>query len=216
MFSLDLSGFSTAVSLAGFTNSASGVHDSGTLVKVDDTAWAAAEPAGYGPASGHTPNAALQDYLGKTSHPYVAHNEYPEVGAKFKACAADDKNILGVTLRETLAFDENGEKLLYYRQKLEDLYGVLPGEVVPVLTKGIITVSEKAIDDKNAINTDGLVRAAADGKFDLDTAGSSGTVVGKLLGVGDRKDVFGGSGGNPDYFAGDGSTGKYYIINLDL
>ena len=62
MFSLDLSGFSTAVSLAGFTNSASGVHDSGILVKVDDTAWAAAEPAGYGPASGHTPNAALQDY----------------------------------------------------------------------------------------------------------------------------------------------------------
>ena len=214
LFSLDLSSFSTAVSLAGFTNSASGVHDSGVLVKVKSTAWAAAEPAGYGPATG-TPNAALQDYLGKTNHPYVAHNEYPEVGAKFEAVDGTEKNILGVTLRETLAFDENGEKLLYYRQKLEDLYGVLPGEVVPVLTKGIITVSEKAIDDKSATNTDGLVRAAANGKFDLDTSGS-GTIVGKLLGVGDRKDVFGGSGGNPDYFAGDGSTGKYYIINLDL
>ena len=55
------------------------------------------------------------------------------------AGASDD--ILGITLNQTLAWDENGEKMIYYRQKLLEHQGVLPGEVVPILTKGIITVA---------------------------------------------------------------------------
>ena len=124
----------------------------------------------------------------------------------FEVAGADDKP-LGVTLRQTLAFDENGEKLLYYRQKLEDLYGVLPGEVVPVLTKGIITVAASAVTE--ALTGD--VYAGAKGKF----APSGDNKVGTVLGAGDRDDVFD-SAKSPDYFAGDGSDGAYYIINLDL
>tara|TARA_Y100001936_G_C15989285_1_gene621381 strand:+ start:522 stop:896 length:375 start_codon:yes stop_codon:yes gene_type:complete len=51
---------------------------------------------------------------------------------------------LGITLRESLAFDENGEKMLYYPQKLDEAQGVLPGHSVPVLTKGTVLLNEDA------------------------------------------------------------------------
>mgnify|MGYP002043535728 CR=1 FL=1 len=92
------------------------------------------------------------------------------------------------------AFDENGEKLLYYKQKLLELYGVLPGEAVPVLTKGIITVAESGVAGtptagaKVYLGTGGNV-----GKF---TTNSANPEVGICLGSGDRDDV----GTNPDYF----------------
>lgn len=187
-------------------NGSSGNHDAGLLVKVSDVNWAKGEPAGYDLASAE--KAKLDSYLGasKSNFPHVAANSYPAAQPMFEVAGADDKP-LGVTLRQTLAFDENGEKLLYYRQKLEDLYGVLPGEVVPVLTKGIITVAASAVDG----SLTGDVFAAADGQF----AGTGSNKVGTVLGVGDRDDVFDGTK-SPDYFAGNGSTGAYYIINLDL
>lgn len=187
-------------------SSSTGNHDAGLLVKVSSTDWAKAEPAGYDVAAAE--KTLLDGYLGasKSNFPHVAANSYPAAQPMFEAAGADDKP-LGVTLRQTLAFDENDEKLLYYRQKLEDLYGVLPGEVVPVLTKGIVTVAASAVTGTPT----GDVFAGAGGKF----ASSGSNKVGTLLGAGDRDSVFDGEK-SPDYFAGDGSTGAYYIINLDL
>tara|TARA_B100000989_G_C19530098_1_gene469134 strand:- start:3817 stop:4431 length:615 start_codon:yes stop_codon:yes gene_type:complete len=187
----------------------SGNHDAGLLVKVSDTAWAKSEPAGYDVGAEAT---ALDGYLGasKSNFPHVAANSYPAAQPMFEAASGGDTP-LGVTLRQTLAFDENGEKLLYYRQKLEDLYGVLPGEVVPVLTKGVITVAASACDGDLA---DGAVYAGNFGKFT--STDTNNVKVGTLLGKGDRDGQFGGANGNPDYFAGDGTEGAYYIINLDL
>lgn len=189
-------------------NNSSGNHDAGLLVKVSDVNWAKSEPAGYDVAAAE--KSVLDGYLGasKSNFPHVAANSYPAAQPMFEVADADDKP-LGVTLRQTLAFDENGEKLLYYRQKLEDLYGVLPGEVVPVLTKGVITVAASAVD--GALTGDVFV--ADGGQF----KGTGTNKVGTVLGVGDRDDVFDGSK-SPDYFAGDGtsSAGAYYIINLDL
>ena len=210
LFRLKLEGLNLSTFKAD--KASSGAHDAGVLVKVSDTSWAAKEPAGYEDISS-ADKTLLDGYLGaaSSSFPHVAHNAYPAAVPTMELAGASDEP-LGVTLRQTLAFDENGEKLLYYRQKLEDLYGVLPGEVVPVLTKGIITVAKSAV---TAALT-GDVFAAANGKF----APTGTKKVGRVLGVGDRSSS--GSGApfdkdnNPDYFAGDGSDGAYYIINLDL
>tara|TARA_X000000950_G_scaffold150010_2_gene184902 strand:- start:13577 stop:14194 length:618 start_codon:yes stop_codon:yes gene_type:complete len=188
----------------------SGNHDAGVLVKVSSADWAKSEPAGYDLSSSEA--TALDGYLGasKDNFPHVASNSYPAAQPMFEAAGEGDLP-LGVTLRQTLAFDENGEKLLYYRQKLEDLYGVLPGEVVPVLTKGVITVASSACVD--ALES-GPVYCGNSGKFTK--VESNNKKVGTVIGIGDRNDQFAGADGNPDYFAGDGSTGAYYIINLDL
>lgn len=195
--------------------SKSGNHDAGLLVKVSSADWAKAEPAGYDVASAE--KTLLDGYLGasKSNFPHVAANSYPAAQPMFQAAGAGDKP-LGVTLRQTLAFDENGEKLLYYRQKLEDLYGVLPGEVVPVLTKGIITVAKSAcVSGANGVLEAGPVYCGASGKFTKDDNNEVNKQVGTVIGIGDREDVFDGSK-SPDYFASDGTEGDYYIINLDL
>jgi hypothetical protein len=201
--------------IAGFKadNGSSGNHDAGLLVKVSDADWAKSEPAGYDVASAEA--TVLDGYLGasKSNFPHVAANSYPAAQPMFQVAGATERP-LGVTLRQTLAFDENGEKLLYYRQKLEDLYGVLPGEVVPVLTKGIITIAKSACVEALVA---GPVYCGAGGKFTKEAGSedSSNQQVGTVIGIGDRDDVFDGSK-SPDYFADDGSDGAYYIINLDL
>lgn len=198
----------------------SGPHDAGVLVK-NGVSWARLDPAGYHndavAGTALTDKASLDAYLGasKSDFPHVAANSYPAAVPTFGVAGAGDRP-LGVTLRQTLAFDENGEKLLYYRQKLEDLYGVLPGEVVPVLTKGVITVAKSGcVDGANGVLEAGAVYCGAGGKFTKDDNEGANKQVGTLLGIGNRDDVFDGTK-SPDYFAGNGDDGAYYIINLDL
>lgn len=66
---------------------------------------------------------------------------YPQAPLKVEAVEADqDENALGLTLRPTMAWDENMEKLLYYPVKKDEFQAVLPGETVPVVTRGFFTV----------------------------------------------------------------------------
>lgn len=201
LFSLDTS----SLTLANMTHASNGAWDAGVIVKVSDGDMTQ-EPVVDGPTQ-------LQNYLGKTDYPHVGGNSYLEVPLKVDVADGATDVPVGVTLRQTIAFDENGEKLLYYKQKLLELQGVLPGEAVPVLTKGIITVAESAMGGteptpgaKVYLGTGGNV-----GKF---TTNSANAEVGICIGVGDRDDV----GTNPDYFAGSGTsiTGKYYVIKIDL
>jgi len=197
LFSLDTS----ALTLADMTHASNGAWDAGVIVKVTNGDMTQ-EPIANGTAQ-------LQSYLGKTDYPHVGGNYYPEVPLKVSVANGTDIP-LGVTLRQTIAFDENGEKFLYYKQKLLELYGVLPGEAVPVLTKGIVTVSAASVIAGAEPTFGGKVALGAGGKFRADNA--TNTIVGTCLAIGDRDDV----GTNPDYFAGDGSTGAYYVIKLDL
>jgi hypothetical protein len=86
---------------------------------------------------------ATDSYLGKTDYPFVGANQYPSVSLKVKP-AVSGESLLGVTLRQTAKADENGEKLLYYPQKREELQCVLPGQAVPVATRGLFTVTASA------------------------------------------------------------------------
>ena len=205
MFALDTSLLSLT-NVTADTHDATGDHDAGLLVKVSGT--------GADLGAGYAGTAALNGYLGKTGYPHVGFNENPEAFGKITPTDGSAGDItLGVTLNQTLAYDENGEKMLYYRQKALELQGVLPGEAVPVLTKGIITVAANGVNATNAPAAGGQVCADNAGKFRNANAGN--TIVGTCLAVGDRTEVADGSN-SPDYWAGAGTTGAYYVIKLDL
>ena len=175
-----------------------GQHDNGLIVSIDSADFTK-EPVEYG----------TEAYLGKTDYPHIGRNQYPKATPTFKQCVITAP--FGVTLRQTLTHDENGEKLLYYPQKALELNAVFPGQAVPILTRGLITVSKAGLDTTVlSANPGAKLYSTADGKF---TTASSGAVqVGVLIGLGDRSAV----GTNPDYFAGNGSDGDYAVIKLGL
>lgn len=84
-------------------------------------------------------------YLGNTDYPFLGNSDLPVVQTKVTP-AATGNDVLGVTLAQTAQHDENGEKLIYYPQKQLELQAVHSGQAVPVLTKGVITLSTGAFD----------------------------------------------------------------------
>lgn len=75
-------------------------------------------------------------------------NQYPEVQLKVTAAAVGAKagEVIGVTLKQTLEQDENGEKLLYNPVKRDELQAVLSGQAVPLATRGIFTLTTDAVE----------------------------------------------------------------------
>jgi hypothetical protein len=88
-------------------------------------------------------DSAYDTYLGKTNYPNVGVNQYPRVSLSLKPATSGDA-LIGMTLRQTAKFDENGEKLLYYPQKAEELMCMLPGQSVPVVKRGVFTLAASA------------------------------------------------------------------------
>tara|TARA_B110000196_G_scaffold317290_1_gene330168 strand:- start:372 stop:1013 length:642 start_codon:yes stop_codon:yes gene_type:complete len=153
-------------------------------------------------------------YLGKKYAAPVGQNKYPSNPLKVKSAGNDAKDALGITLRQTLSHDENGEKLLYYRLKADELQAVLPGETVPVLTKGVVTLSADAVT--GALVAGNRLQVAAAGKLKLLVPDASAITqmpcVGKVLAVGERK-----AGTYPDQFAGaSGASEKYYVVQINF
>ena len=144
-------------------------------------------------------------YLGKTDYPFVGGDMYPTNPLEV-AAAASGEIPLGLTLNQTAKTDENGEKLIYNTTKKEELQAVLPGQTVPVATKGIFTLSANAIEGGAAsVFTigDGF-EVAGDGTVGPATVGSAAS-LGMVLGTGSRSS----QGGLTDQFAGD-----YVIVKL--
>jgi len=88
-------------------------------------------------------DSAYDSYLGKTTYPHVGVNQYPRVSLSLKPATSGDA-LVGMTLRQTAKFDENGEKLLYYPQKAEELMCMLPGQAVPVAKRGVFALAASA------------------------------------------------------------------------
>mgnify|MGYP000577166334 FL=1 len=105
LFSLDTS----SLTLSNMTHAANGAWDAGVIVKVSNGNMTQ-EPVVDGTTQ-------LQNYLGKTDYPHVGGNNYPQVPLKVDVADGASDVPFGITLRQTIAFDENGEKLLYYKQK---------------------------------------------------------------------------------------------------
>jgi hypothetical protein len=146
---------------------------------------------------------ATDSYLGKTDYPFVGANQYPSVSLKIKP-AASGNALLGITLRQTAKFDENGEKLLYYPQKAEELQCVLPGQAVPVATRGVFTFFSSAFNGNLGVGS-GVKLSTVSGSV-TGCAISDTARVGLVIGTGSRT-----SGTTPDQF-----DGSYAVIALGL
>ena len=151
-----------------------GTGDAGVFVKISDGNFDN-DPVSY----------ASDSYLGKTDYPHIGVNQYPKVNLKVTPAASGDlTNCLGITLRQTAKTDENGEKLIYYRQKAEELMCVLPGQAVPVATRGIFSLAANAIDGTLIVGS-GFKLSANGGKI-TGCAHSDAGKLGLVLGTGSR------------------------------
>jgi hypothetical protein len=156
-----------------------------------------------------TYDSTYDSYLGKTDYPFVGVNQYPKVSLTVKP-AASGAACFGMTLRQTAKFDENGEKLLYYPQKAEELMCVLPGQSVPVATRGVFTLTSAAYDGSLGVGS-GIKLSTTSGKL-TGCAVTDTARVGLVVATGSRV-----AATAADQFAGAaGSTGTYAIIGLGL
>jgi hypothetical protein len=148
-------------------------------------------------------------YLGKTDYPFVGANQYPSVNLKVTpAASGDTTNCLGITLRQTAKYDENGEKLLYYRQKAEELMCVLPGQSVPVATRGIFALGANAFD--GTLTVGNAFKLSANGGKITGCLHTDTSKIGTILGTGSRT-----AGSTADQFAGTG-TATFAVIGLRM
>ena len=175
-----------------------GAGDAGVFVKVSDGNFDN-DPVTY----------QTNSYLGKTDYPFVGTTDmYPEVNLKITGSTSGEIP-LGMTLYQTAKNDENGEKLLYNPQKQEELQAMLPGQAVPVATKGIFTLAASAFDGGVASYAPGkgirtsLVNA---GKLTGALRSDGIHVFGHVLGTGTRTNV----GPTTDQFVGD-----YIVVSFD-
>lgn len=151
-------------------------------------------------------------YLGKTDYPFVGSNGYPSVSLKVTPAASGDIRPLGLTLWETAKYDENGQKLIYYPQKAHENQVLLPGQSVPVATKGVFTLTDAAYNNTAnwAVGNPFILSAQAgkvSGVASTYIAGANQpAVLGTILATGTR--------GNNGATIGDKYSGSYSVIKL--
>lgn len=196
MFALNTGVLTTTQSI---TETHSG--DAGVFVKISNGNLDA-DPVTYGNNS----------YLGKTNYPFVGSNQYPTVSLTITPAASGDIRPLGITLWETALYDENGQKLLYYPQKAAENQVLLPGQSVPVATKGIFTITDVAYSNTaNWSVGNPFVLSAVAGKVSgvapAYQQGAGAAVIGTILATGTR--------GNNGATIGDLYSGSYSVIKLN-
>jgi len=152
---------------------------------------------------------AYGTYLGKTDYAFVGGNSYPRVSLSVKPATSGD-GLLGMTLYQTAKTDENGEKLLYYPQKAAELQAVLPGQAVPIATRGLFTITSTAYNGAIGIGSGLKLPSGTSGTL-TGCAMTDPTRVAMVIATGSRTV----STSIPDQFAGTGSS-NYAIIALGI
>lgn len=147
-------------------------------------------------------------YLGDSSYPFLGTTKmYPEVNLKITG-ASSGEIPLGITLNQTAKNDENGEKLLYNPTKQTELQAVLPGQAVPVATKGIFTLAAECFDGTASLYTVGTgikISNSNVGKI-TGVAPNNGHSFGTVIGTGSRSS----EGPTTDQFAG-----EYIVVKIN-
>ena len=176
----------TAVTLTSWAQGASaGDFDAGVVVYVS-----AGSLPGDSPAQSSAGGDKLRSYMGAShSTANIGYAAYP-YNDMLVAPASGQGPALGITLRETLAYDENGEKMLYYPQKADEAQAVLPGQSVPVLTAGTVLLNENAFTSNPALGqalNPSTVSDAAAGKL-VPQATADAMTVGHVIATGVNSD----------------------------
>jgi hypothetical protein len=178
LFSLDVSqgaGTDYINLKAGKETFLNGGNWSGAAVKVD---LENADLDANDPALGSDSYLGAIGEANQGPYAYAQGNPYPTAPLKVQVSGTDDAAAtLGITLRSTLAYDENTEKLLYYNVKKDELQCVIPGEVVPVVTKGIFTFTAKSFAGDPAVGS--AFSCSASGKFEVSNENALGRVLAK-------------------------------------
>ena len=138
---------------------------------------------------------------------------YPEVPYKVTKMTGTGTNLrpLGILLRDVRAKDENGENLLYYPEKKEELQCVVSGEAVPIATKGLFTINVNGLTNGVAPAVNSWALPSLNGTLTevATTAAAHHThhahAVGQFIATGNRV-----SQGTTDAFAG-----AYAILKLE-
>ena len=183
LFSLEV-GESEA--LTAWQPAESGKFDAGVIVAVSNGKLPGDLPGFSDESSTAGVNTTLRNYLGNGGQPHVGFNAYPVVETTvIPAFTGTDKTnkAIGITLRQTLAYDENNENLLRYPLKKDELQAVLPGQAVPILTRGLVLLNKKAVSGTVTVGTS-LAVGDSTKKGQFVPATSTATVVGEVIGVG--------------------------------
>lgn len=212
--------------------------DAGVFVKVNGAAGGALNSSStdWDPVDVDANNHG--SYLGKTDFPHVGANYYPENSLTVTATTDVTDNCIGITLRQTAQKDENGEKLNYNPQKKDELYAVLPGETVPVLKRGLVTLTDAAVigaplPGRSLVLAGAAGNGQASGITPAEYAGTGTTAVlgvelgqykiGTVLASGYRDDAaaFAGTGAgafNTTHVYGNTAfhKGNYFIVDLNV
>lgn len=180
----------------------SGNGDSGVIVKVTNGTIVSEEAVSLSSAT----------YMGKVDYPYAGRNYYPSVSLTVGAAGTGDLP-LGITLNETAMYDENDEKIIYYKEKGRENQVVVSGQAVPVATAGLFTLTDGAFVGAIPAPGSKLVIGSGSGKFAAyGASGAGSTVYGQVLATGQRV-----AGPTADYFAGAaGSTGTYALVRVSF
>ena len=90
---------------------------------------------------------------------------------------------IGMTLFDVRDADENGELLKYYPRKAAEMQAVIPGQAVPVVTRGIFLVQGVL----GAPTAGGVAYAGGTGQISSSTgsAGIANVAIGRFLGAAD-------------------------------
>ena len=138
---------------------------------------------------------------------------YPEVPYKVTKVSDTGAGVrpLGILLRDIRNKDENGENLLYYPRKKEELQCVVSGEAVPVVTRGLFTINSKGLGGGIAPAINSWALPSDNGTITGVTSTivnhhlTSAHSIGQFIATGFRE-----SGPTPDAFAG-----AYAILKLE-
>lgn len=169
-----------------------GAGDAGVFVKVSAGDFDK-DPVSYSDNS----------YLGKTDYPFIKA-QYPSVNLECSPAISGD-SCLGITLRQTAKYDENGEKLLYNPIKADESFSVMPGQAVPVATRGVFTLVEGGYSGALAVGGGIALSNLESGKV-IPCAATAAEKIGTVIGTGSRT-----SGTITDAWAG-----NYAVIALGL
>lgn len=175
MYSLQLS---DTEDLSVFKAGGTGKFDAGVVVGLGDGTVLPGDLPGFAAS-----NSSLRSYLGSSpSTGHVGVNAMPFVEMTVVPAAQGTTPAIGIMLKQTLAFDENGENLLRYPLKKDELQAVTPGQAVPILTRGLVMLSYTAFESQPAAGEE-IELATTAGLLDAGV-GSGAQVVGRCLAVG--------------------------------